>query len=95
MLDFDSAYRNHVFTYKRSIKLHHGKGYLGHPRPHNWDENNHRNGSENSTKTKHLMSTTVAVYNLKMIKFIVFWRTQTTATNVLYFYLELNAGVTY
>ena len=34
--NFDSAYRNHVFTYKRLIKLSQGKGCLGYPRPYNW-----------------------------------------------------------
>ena len=31
----------------------------------------------------------------EMTKFCVFWRTGTTATNFLYFYLELNACITY
>ena len=34
-VNFDSAYKNHVFTYKRSIKLPQGKGCLGYPRPYN------------------------------------------------------------
>ena len=32
---------------------------------------------------------------LKMTKFCVFWKTRTTATNVLYFHLKLNAVITY
>ena len=35
-VNFDSAYRNYVFTYERSIKLPQGKGCLGYPRPYNW-----------------------------------------------------------
>ena len=33
--NFNSAYRVYVFTYKRSMKLHPGKGCLGYPRLYN------------------------------------------------------------
>ena len=35
-VNFDSAYRNHVFMYKRSIKLSLGEGCPGYPRPNDW-----------------------------------------------------------
>lgn len=35
-VNFESAYRDYVFTYNRSIQLPQGEGCLGCQRPHNW-----------------------------------------------------------